>query len=79
MKAFADDKMSVTKKSNFDLESVENILGKGENAGYQHFLLYPQSFQKFPTIFSNSFLFKVVSLKVGIVWYRKGLTPYHTF
>ena len=23
----------------------ENILGKGENAGYQHFLLFPQCFQ----------------------------------
>ena len=28
----------------FDWE--ENIVGKGENAGYQHFLLYPQCFQK---------------------------------
>ena len=25
---------------------VENIVGKGENAGYQHFLLFPQCFQK---------------------------------
>ena len=25
---------------------VENILGKGENAGHQHFLLFPQCFQK---------------------------------
>ena len=25
---------------------VENILGKGENAGYRHFLLFPQCFQK---------------------------------
>ena len=24
----------------------ENIVGKGENAGYQHFLLFPQCFQK---------------------------------
>ena len=28
----------------FDRE--ENIVGKGENAGYQHFLLFPQCFQK---------------------------------
>ena len=27
------------------LGSVENIVGKGENAGYQHFLLFPQCFQ----------------------------------
>ena len=25
---------------------VENIMRKGENAGYQHFLLFPQCFQK---------------------------------
>ena len=24
---------------------VENIFGKGENAGYQHFLLFPKYFQ----------------------------------
>ena len=28
----------------FDM--VENIVGNGENASYQHFLLYPQFFQK---------------------------------
>ena len=37
---------------------VENIEGIGENAGYQHFLLF-HSFQK--ASFSES-------LKVGIVW-----------
>ena len=26
----------------------ENIVGKGENAGNQHFLLFPQSFLPFP-------------------------------
>ena len=41
------------------LERVENIEGKGENAGYQHFLLFPQYFQK--TSFSGS-------LKVRIAW-----------
>ena len=29
------------------LERVEIIVGKGENAGYQHFLLFPLCFQKF--------------------------------
>ena len=28
------------------LGRVENIVGKGENAGYQHFLLFPQCFYK---------------------------------
>ena len=27
-------------------DRIENVLGKGENAGYQHFLLHPQCFQK---------------------------------
>ena len=30
---------------NFVMARVENILVKGENAGYQHFLLLPQCFQ----------------------------------
>ena len=25
---------------------VENVVGKGENAGYQHFLLFPQCFRE---------------------------------
>ena len=40
------------------LGCVQNIAGKGGNAGYQHFLLFPQCFQK--ASFSRS-------LKVGIV------------
>ena len=27
-------------------DTVENIVGKAENAGYQHFPLFPQCFQK---------------------------------
>ena len=27
-------------------DSVENIVGKGENAGYQRFLHFPQCFEK---------------------------------
>ena len=27
-------------------DRVENIAGKGENAGYQHFLLFTQCFEK---------------------------------
>ena len=48
LKDFADDKMNATYKMNFAMERVENIVGKGENAGYQHFLLFPQCFQKRP-------------------------------
>ena len=39
IKAFADDKINVTQEMKFVLEMVENIIGKGKNAGYQHFLL----------------------------------------
>ena len=31
---------------NYICDRVENIVGKGGNAGYQHFLLFPQCFQK---------------------------------
>ena len=33
-------------KQEFFLEWVENIAERGENAGYQLFLLFPQCFQK---------------------------------
>ena len=45
-KAFADYKINMTKKLKIDLGRVENFVAKGENAGYQHFLLFPQCFQK---------------------------------
>ena len=60
MKACADDKINLNEKSKLVFRKVEKIVGKGENAGYQHFLPnFPQCFQK-P---SYSGL-----LKVGIVW-----------
>ena len=53
LKALAKDKINVTQNSNFVLGRKENILGKGENAGYLH------PFQKasFPEL-----------AKVGIGW-----------
>ena len=51
LKTIADNKIKVTQKLKFGLGRVENIVGKGENAGYQHFLLFPQCFQK--TTFSG--------------------------
>ena len=30
----------------FVIDRVENIVGKGENAGYQKFLLFPHCFQR---------------------------------
>ena len=55
---FADDNIIVTQKLKLTFGRIENIVGKGENAGNQHFLLFPQCFQKlsFPEV-----------LEVGIV------------
>ena len=47
---------------------LEKLVGKGENAGYQHFLHFPQCFQK------ASF---EVLLKVGIVWLRVKVISQH--
>ena len=46
LKAFADDKLNVAKMMISLFDGVENTMGKGENAGYQHFLLFPQCFQE---------------------------------
>ena len=45
-------------------DRVENIVGKGENAVYQHFLLFPSCFQKVSLTGSR---------KVGIAWLRVKL------
>ena len=58
-KAFADDNFNVAKIMISVLDRAENVLGKGANAGYQHFLLFPQCFQT-EASFSKS-------LKVGTV------------
>ena len=73
-----------TKQQNFRPVQIERLsrwqenlnqklnltLGKGENTGYQHFLLFPQCFQK------ASFL---ESLKVRIVWQRVKCDWYDLF
>ena len=60
-KTFADNKINVAENLKFVLERVENTVGKGDNAGYHHFLLFLQCFQK-PSLSG--------SLKVWIVWLR---------
>ena len=47
-KANADDKIlvNVIEKLKTDFRRVENIVGKRENIGYLHFLLFLQCFQK---------------------------------
>ena len=43
-KAKADDKLCVAEIMGFVFERAGNIVGKGENAGYRHFLLFLQCF-----------------------------------
>ena len=59
LKAFADDKLNVAQMTMSLSDRVENTVGKGENAGSQHFFLFPQCFPK---------LSSLGSLKVGRVW-----------
>ena len=58
-KTLADNKIKVNERLKFALERVENIVGKGESAGYQNFLPFLHCFQM-RTLMG--------SLKVGIVW-----------
>ena len=64
LKAFVDDNFSVAQMVQFFFDSVENFVGKGENAGNQHFLLFQQCFHR---------AFFKGSLKGGIVGYRVNL------
>ena len=44
LNVFAANKINVTEQLKLVLGTTENIVGKGENACYQHFLLFPQGF-----------------------------------
>ena len=61
LKVFADDTLDIANTTIPLQERVENNVVKGENAGYQHFLLFQQRFPK-PS--------SLGSLKVEIVWLR---------
>ena len=43
-KAFAENKSNIAEMMISVSDRIENVMGKGENAGYQHFLLFPQCF-----------------------------------
>ena len=58
-KAYANDKLNDAKMIVSVFNRIESIVGKEENAGYQHFLLFPQGF-----LIPSS----TESLKVWIVW-----------
>ena len=71
LKAFADDKFSVSKRRISVSDRVENIVEKGENAGYQHFLLFPQCFQKLAV--SRLLKHRIVWLRVNLLLHDKIL------
>ena len=52
----------MTEKLNIILERVENIVGKGKITSHQHFLIFPQYFQK---------VLKIVSLKQQMLDFSK--------
>ena len=55
---FADDKIDVAEKLKFVLGGLKTLWEKGDNDGYQHFLLFPQYFTK--ASFSMSSTVKIV-------------------
>ena len=61
LEAFAEDKLKVDKMKIFCLllDRADNNVGKGENAGLQHFLVFPQC--------SKAFFFRVVKSRDCLV------------
>ena len=41
LKAFAGNKLNATQNVKVVFHKIENIVGKEENAGYQHFVIFP--------------------------------------
>ena len=70
LKAFADNRIGVNEMMICLSNRIENIVGKGENAGFQHFLLFPQCFQQTSSLRSS---------KVGIVWERVKIPSNRNF
>ena len=64
LKAFADDNLKAAKMMISLYDRVENIVGKKENAGSQHFLLFPQCFQKasFPEVSKHVIVWEWIKL-----------------
>ena len=58
---------------NLDLRTLkkkplENIVGKGENAGYQHFLLFPTMFSTLPKQISVIYSHLLCRLQMRLIW-----------
>ena len=55
-----DDKLKVAKMMIFLFDRAENTVGKWENTGYQHFLIFAK-------LFSKAFFFRVVKSRDCVV------------
>ena len=70
----ADDKSNVTQNIRVVFHRIENIVGKEENAGDQHFLFFPQCFRFFfPSISSKVVIAddkSNVTQNIKVVFYR---------
>ena len=76
LKAFADDKINMTQKLKFVSGRAENIVGKGENAGYQHFPFYHIFYPE--TIFHIWVMYKSSQrlTSFGIPWLMEIIIPW---
>ena len=63
LKAFADKKLNVGIIIIYVFDREENIVGKGENASYQHFLLFLKSFQNVSSIGSLTLYHTIPTFK----------------
>ena len=78
MKVFVDNVLNLPKMMVFVYEKVENIVGKGENAGYQHFLFFQQGFQR--AFSTESLKLRIAGKKLGeYVKIHKELIRYFTY
>ena len=59
LKAFADYRMNVVQMMNYVFDRAENIVGKGENAGY--------AFSPFPIMFSKGLFLRGVKSRDCVV------------
>ena len=55
--------------NDIEKEAFENIVGKGENAGNQHFLVFQQCFLSFPKQISIFLSHLFCGLQVLSIWF----------
>ena len=69
LKEFADDNFKFDENSRKFFKQVENTVGKGESARYEHFLLFPQCFQKacFPGSSKGVIVWEWVNSYISVV------------